>query len=336
MNVGKGYCCLITTVILLITISSNFILNRFYVHASKLETKSHPDPVGDSSERAVTVSLTSDDDQLNPGCIYKKFDLYKPVDTGINYYHPPVIHYVKLSTEEDPVRLSFLDYMSVMSAYKFLKPERILFHTYTDIEGRYWSLVKKFKHTSAGVNKVEQVTHLGGKEVTSLVHQADFLKLQGLLKFGGVVSDLDVIVLNGTRVRRMQRISECVLSKGGKSGNILNAGFASCMRNSLFVRQWLDGYHQDYRPELYAYNSAFKPLSILEDSTSDVCYNVHLDDTISLNPSATQAEKWKEHHGVQWRGKTAARHFTKIANQTLLQDHNDNSLADMLRYVFNA
>lgn len=333
-QVARVYVCVALLAIVCIVVSSYCLVSNYGGHHLVLTSRLIHHEVRVNFENGSTQSS-----DLNPGCIHKKFGLYKPIDTGRVYHHPAVIHYAKLSNEDNPVKLAFLDYMAAMSAYKFLKPERMLFHTYTDIEGKYWHLIKEWKHTSAEVIKVKRVTHIGGKEVQFIANQADYIKLQGLLKFGGVMSDFDVIVINGTRYKQMQRISECVLSRGGKTGEFVNPGFTSCVRNSSFVRKWLEEYHRDYKPELYVYNASLKPLMILEDSASDACYNVHLDGTICLDPNPTQQkERWKKRNGVQWRGKTAAHHFLKSGDQRLLQKRKstDTSFSDMLRFVYYA
>ena len=82
----------------------------------------------------------------NPGCIAKKIGKYKPVDMDIEYHHPSLIQYAKLSKTAamTSVSLTFMEYVSLLSAHKFLKPDKILIHTYTNITGKYWDMVQKW------------------------------------------------------------------------------------------------------------------------------------------------------------------------------------------------
>ncbi len=271
----------------------------------------------------------------NLGCYNKKFDEYKPIDVGLTYHHPSIVHYAKLSKDNHPVQLTFLEYMSIMSAYKFLQPKAIFIHTYTQIEGKYWNEIQTWTNTFVEAHIIPPVTHFGNNRVKYIQHVADYVKLQALVEFGGLMSDFDLIVINASRLHAMQRLSECVLSKGGPVGQFVNAGFISCIRNSTFIRLWINKYHEDYRPDLYVYNSSLQPLHILENKNSTRCHNVYLDSTVCLDPNAT-AEKlrWKKKGGVNWRSKTAAHHFYKRGDEKMLKDK--NSLGDMLRHVMRA
>ena len=270
---------------------------------------------------------TSKPKLANSGCISRKLGNYKPVDPGLEYEHPQIVHYTKLSLSSS-VSLTFMDYMAVMSAYNMLQPERILIHTYTDIHGKYWDLTQKWENTSVLVNKVKRTKdiHFG-----PIQHQADYVKLRGLLEYGGVISDFDVIIVNGTKLKRMQRLSECVLSK---EGDYINAGFLSCIRNSSYIRKWLDSYYKDYRPRLWLHNASFIPKYILEEK-SGVCYNMYVVNGIATDPAYAKADKkWLAKNGVNWEAKVAAHYFSKRMKQSdesvLQQEH---SFGKMLQYV---
>lgn len=270
---------------------------------------------------------------MNPGCETKKLHMYKPVDVGITYNHPAIVQYAKLSATVRPVSLTYMDYMSMMSAYKFLKPEKMIIHTYTSLTGKYWELMQKW-NVEMVVNKVQRVSRLGGRPVGYISHQADYIKLRGLLEYGGLASDFDVLVVNGTKLKEMQRISECVLSR---EGQYINAGFTSCIKNSSFVRGWINFYHTDYRPHLWLHNASFKPTDILQDKKSNVCYNVYLVDGIATKPTFSKAGRdWKAKNGVAWREKVAAHYFDKsIRSFTESALNRKDSIGELLRHVMN-
>lgn len=246
------------------------------------------------------------------------------------------MQYAKLSRDRKPVSLTFLEYMAMMSAYKFLRPKKILVHTYGKIEGVYWDRVLNWEGTSVEVNIVDPITEIGGKRVKFITHEADYLKVRGLLEHGGVTSDFDVIVVNGTKLKQRQNMAECVLSR---ENNYINAGFNSCIRNSSFVRRWLHEYDTDYAPWDWLYNASLKPKYILEDGESQTCHNVYVDGTISMQPLWKYAEYyWLRPKAVQWQDKTAAHYFVKSGmvqdDESLLRKN--HSLADILRYVYYA
>ena len=269
---------------------------------------------------------------LNPGCVVRKVSKYKPVDTGEQYSHPSLIQYAKLTKNENDttVSLSFMEYMALMSAYKFLRPETIMIHTYTDLTGEYWNMVQHW-NTSFVVNKVQRVKKLGSKVVPAyrITHQADFIKVRGLYEFGGIISDFDVIIVNGTKLKEWQKKAECVLSL---EEDLINAGFNSCIKNSVFVKKWLDGYYKHYVSSSWMYNAGRRPKEILEKDA--VCYNMYVVGNIAFNPNWNHYFEWLRKDGVDWRHKVAAHYFNRTMknyDEAVLRE--DNSFGEMLRYV---
>ncbi len=283
-----------------------------------------------TSAHPMPDSVEGPKSQVNPGCLERRLNKYRAVDTGRVYHHPPIVHYVKLSQEKQS--LSFMEYTGVLSVYKFLHPETIMFHTYTRIAGKYWDKIKEWKGVEIVVNKIDPVHEVGGKHIIWIQHEADYVKLRELLRYGGISLDFDVIIVNATRLKREQSLSECVISE---EGDYINVGFQSCIKDSPYIRKWVEGYEKDYRPILLLHNGSFKPAHILLDKESGVCYNVHLDDTVCIHPNWGNQTEWLKRNGVQWRNKTAAHYFVK---NEMVNDHagllkEAHSLADLLRHV---
>ncbi len=290
-----------------------------------------------SLDPSVTPRTIDLKNTLNPGCLSQKLEDYKPVFIGKHYFHPAIVHYAKLSKLEEPVELIFRDFISMMSMYKFIKPGKILIHTYGDIVGKYWSKVKRWKGVSVEVVKHERLNKVGGKAFQYMAHEADYIRLEALLHYGGIITDFDVIVLNGTRLKEMQLISECIISK---EESFLNIGFISCITNSSYIRRWLVSYDYDFKPESYLYNSGYKPKHLLEEEKGPECCNCLIEDTICFNPSNRKDDKikWLWKNGVHWRNKTAAHYFQKADfkydDYRLLNA--DHSMGEMFRFVYNS
>ena len=73
--------------------------------------------------------------------------------------------------------LKFLEYMSMLSVYKIMKPEKIWVHSNGKINGKYWNLTQKWSGTAVEVIHTEKVTRLGRKKVCYFEHMADYTKL---------------------------------------------------------------------------------------------------------------------------------------------------------------
>ena len=266
---------------------------------------------------------------LNLGCKLKRLREYKVVDTGRRYHHPPLVHYVKLSM--DAVKLNFREYTAVLSVYKFLKPEKIIFYTYTDFYGKYWYDIKRLKKVIIEHQKIPLVS-IAGQMVYWVQHLADYFKLSKVLEYGGLALDFDVIIVNGTRLKHEQSLSECVLAA---EPEYINGGFYSCVKNSAFMSAWVESYHKDYRPRKWLYNISLFPLKLLTEE--ERCYNVHVDDTICNSPGWGTRFRWLKRNEV-WRNKTAAHYFVKKDiphdGEDLLKEN--FILAQMMQYVHNA
>ncbi len=269
----------------------------------------------------------------NPGCKAKTLHAYKAVDSGKHYNHPSLVHYVKLGSGMQD--FSFREYTSVLSVYKFMQPKKIMFHTYTGFTGTYWDKIQEMKNVEIEVNRIDKIDTIGGKYVVWVQHVADYVKLSSVYKYGGTALDFDVIIINGTRLKHEQSLSECVLAE---EHEFINGGFYSCIPNATFMADWLESYHKDYRPHLWLHNISYRPLNLLTEKDRKECYNVHLDDTLCLFPSWSTNKQWLEVGKVKWRTKTAAHYFVKngIPNdgEGLLKEK--FPLAELLQYVHNA
>ena len=272
----------------------------------------------------------------NPGCQERKLRKYKTLDEGKVYYHPSIVHYAKLTKSGYlEMRLNFREYMSVLSVYKFLKPERLVFHTYTGFSGNYWDKIHSWKNVQVEVNIIPRFCKIGGKPTVYIEHQADYVKLNMIHRYGGTALDFDVIMINGIRWKHLQSRSECVLVE---ETGFVNGGLYSCIQNSSFIAKWLEGYHKDYRPTKWLHNASFKPLDLLINRHSNGCYNVHIDETVCLSPTYKDRKKWLKDDAVEWKNKTAAHYYIKIGipndGEGLLKEK--FSLAELIQYVHTA
>ena len=172
-------------------------------------------------EMASVDNLDSVDRILNPGCISRNLRDYKPniTKTSVLYHHPNIVHYVLLSRTSQ-YQLIFRDYMSILSFYKFLKPEKIILLTNADVVGTYWKSTQEWNDIVVEIHKIERVPKLAGVPVNAIEHEADYRKLRILQEYGGSIFDFDVIMINGTRWRKEQKISACIVSVQGNSDQV--------------------------------------------------------------------------------------------------------------------
>jgi len=250
------------------------------------------------------------------------------------YEHPSIVHYVKLSAKSSkPVNLTYMEHLSIMSAYKFLKPESIIVHSNSGITGKYWDILQTWHGTTIEAKLVQRVNLINHRSVKTIEHEADYIKLNALLTFGGLISDFDVLIVNGEKLKSLQGLSECVLSKEGN--DYINIGFLSCIPNSSYIQDWLHLYNFDYQ-DVWTYNSGIVPMKILMNST-DYQQHTCLVDGIATNPGWNYTNAWLAEEGVNWQSKVAAHFFDremKASDETVLSGN--HSFADMISFIVSA
>ena len=212
-----------------------------------------------SSAAPITI-----DERVNPGCKQRvPVNSYRPITRAMNYSHPSIVHFAKfVKKPSEPVPLKFLEYMSMLSVYKIIKPEKIWIHSNGQINGKYWTLTQKWSGTAVEIIHNEKVTHFGNKAVAYLEHMADYTKLLQVLNNGGLAMDFDVIMINHTRLAKMQRLSECVLVQEGRD---IRISFFSCIKGAPYLKAMINSYHTNYRQD-WIYNAGAVPTRLYTHS----------------------------------------------------------------------
>lgn len=106
---------------------------------------------------------------------------------------PNVIHFIfglKEDFGEKP--FSFIHYLAIKSAYDRNKPDAIKFYYKYEPSGEWW---EKSKGYLTLVN-IEPPKEIFGNPLLHFAHQADVLRLEILIKEGGIYLDMDVLCLN--------------------------------------------------------------------------------------------------------------------------------------------
>ena len=90
--------------------------------------------INSSGAGSINSSSTDFSSIINPGCRERALKAYRPVKTARRYHHPPIVHYAKFHSAPDgSLSLTFIEYLSMLSAYKVLQPKIIFLH----LNGRF-------------------------------------------------------------------------------------------------------------------------------------------------------------------------------------------------------
>ena len=137
-----------------------------------------------------------------------------------------LVHFVQVGG-----KFGFLQWVAVMSAIKFIQPQRVFIFTTTNLTGCWASrLVShplvEVQHLSSDVIP----RSINGTNITEAAHKADFLRLSVLWQFGGIYMDTDAIA---TRSFHPFFNKEAVLAQQ-KSGAVGN-GLIVTRQKSCFI-----------------------------------------------------------------------------------------------------
>ncbi len=260
------------------------------------------------------------------------------------YRHPNIVHYVKMASNKGTdAELKLLDYVSILSVDKNYKPDKIVIHSNRKLTGELWKLANTLNTTIEERYAARRPTiGRSNKPAKTISHEADVHKIEIAMKEGGIVMDFDVIILDGENLRRQQASSECVLSIE-RECTFVNAGFISCVPNTVFLGKWWQGYMNDYRNtwSSYLYNCGEYSARILRGCPS--CYNVYLDPEICMNPDAGAPggpgpgrDPWKVKNGVKWRNKTVVHvllHHLQVPKTNYLLNLWDCSYKELVMHI---
>ena len=289
----------------------------------------------------VSVLLLSgvlDRDQ-NPGCSSGNLLSYRPRRPGPEYFHPNVVHYMKLAADVkqgDHGTINFIEYVSMLSFHSFLNPDKIIIHSNLEkFSGKYWDMVQKWTTSRVELRKISIPSTIGGKKWKYVEHVADYLKLVVVKEYGGIATDFDVFVLNGTNIIEQRKRAECFLSCEGLNCITINAGFYSCSKQSKYIESLMNKYDADYHPEEWLYNAGYVPTEMLVRGNE--CHNVYVDYTIVGDPyGADDASHWLKSNGVDWKNRSILHIIVrnidiKLDRETIL--NGNSSFSELIRTI---
>ncbi|OQV14464.1 hypothetical protein BV898_11306 [Hypsibius exemplaris] len=220
---------------------------------------------------------------------------------------PFYLHYIRFS----PLKLRFVDYLSIMSGVQYLKPDGILIHGDVAPSGEYWDKLvaqKLVRHVLR--NKTVAVGQRLGrpKKVAFMEHSADLAKLDVLLEYGGIAIDFDVFFVRGERVKRILQQKKALVCYGDIDGN--NIGFVGAHKDSKYLSAW----RQSYR-DIYVADWNFNQCMVGRYLSIVFKEEVYSADQICNNPHPDGGEMGDYFHGygkILWKQSIAIHSFERL------------------------
>ena len=166
-----------------------------------------------------------------------------------NVLVPNIVHYIWFGERHE---FSFLNYLSVLSAYNVQHPDLLLLHCGHVPVGEWWNRTQQ--QVPIQTVYVKRPAEIHGQKLKDVFHQGDVAKLEILMKYGGIYLDTDVLV-----TKSLDPLRQYPMTMGKERGPRLNAGVIIAHCDSQFLKLVYESYRDNYRGWDWDYNCARIP-----------------------------------------------------------------------------
>ena len=148
---------------------------------------------------------------------------------------PKVVHVTWFYSKEK-LTFRFHMFISLLSAYKYIQPSAIMFWYNNEPTGYWWSEILRRVPVIKMCHR-EAPTSIYGHKVSVPEHQSDIVRLEVLMKYGGIYMDLDMVILKSFDPLRVYE-----LTMGRATRVTLANGLMVSKPNASFLRIWHNNY----------------------------------------------------------------------------------------------
>lgn len=170
---------------------------------------------------------------------------------------PPIVHYTI------GFKFNFQHYLAVKSAHDRIRPQHIYFHAENEFPKSVY-FHRAVTEFHAILVQARFVNYVHDRVVEVPEHRGDIIRLETLIRFGGIYLDTDVIVLQPFDVFLHDEMTIPAENAYG-----LNNGIIIAKRCSRFLLRWYDRY-KDFNDSQWAYHSVIVPLQLYQADNTGV------------------------------------------------------------------
>ena len=218
---------------------------------------------------------------------------------------PSIVHLTVFQNNNNMSVFRFHHVISVMSSLRFIQPQFIMFWHDGVPTGKWWQFIRQKINESTTtliMMKREAPTTIFGNPIHLIEHKSDIVRLEAVMKYGGIYHDLDVVM-----VRPLDPLFCYETTMGEELPGSFCNGFFMSVANATFLRLWYDSY-RTFKSEQWAYHSAIIPGIIAERHPG----LIHVETDTIHNPHWISYERRKLHEdGVfyNWTARNYAVHL---------------------------
>jgi len=235
---------------------------------------------------------------------------------------PNTIHYV-FGLKEQIEEFPFVYYLSILSNVLINKPISIYFHYQYLPHGYWWDKAKPYLKLNY-INTDN--TYFGDKRVLKYAHKADKIRLEMLLKYGGVYMDIDTITYKP--YHHLLKYDFCIgiqekIYKEKRVEILYCNAILFSKRNNAFLKSWIDEYSTYFDPDGWCEASVHLPSIIYKNLEKEQKINIKiLEKEAFYIPSYTNVHKiFEGDHPIN--NNLLTLHFWNTYSEKYYKDIND-------------
>jgi hypothetical protein len=174
---------------------------------------------------------------------------------------PNVVHFVWYLGNE--FRLDH--YLSARSIYNALKPDAIFVHG-REFPDRNLHFDRAVEELGFKLVKSREISDIFGIPVTTVMHKADILRMETLIRFGGMYFDFDILALKP--FLHFFRNYETVMPTENDDG--LQSGIILAKRCSRFMLSWYRAHRTEYKDNCWGCSAIILPKTLADRNSPGI------------------------------------------------------------------
>jgi hypothetical protein len=243
---------------------------------------------------------------------------------------PKIVHHTWYSNNLRNT-FRFHHYISMLSAYKHIQPTKVMFWHEKVPEGDWWAKIRE-RVPVIEMKYRKGPTEIHGNHIGNPAHKSDIVRLEAVMEYGGIYTDLDVIVLKSF---------DPLLKYNTTLGYETGAGAANGLCNGIIISRprakFLEIWHYEYRSfkdGQWAVHSVLVPARLAKKYPS----LIHTEAKSLHRPNWLET-KWLYNNGslYDWSRNYAVHLWYRFHNV----DHNpedikmlNTTMGELFRYIY--
>jgi len=232
---------------------------------------------------------------------------------------PTIVHFVIGQGDRKTIQhrytlsssFSFINYLVFLAARRQNRPKKILIHYYEEPNTFWWNQTKQDPEINISLVKSRLVENIFNESVDHHAHRGDIIRLEVLIKYGGIYLDTDVLTLRS--FDPLLNLSDVVMANQDNDQNTACNAVIIGKRNATFLKRWHDAY-QSFSQNCWDCHSVRIPGQLAKIYSNEVMV---LPTETFFRPSYNEMHKFFKSNDYNFTSNYASHLWNKVLNSNL-------------------